>query len=961
MTSDAIVAQVVAFVDSQQSVQAVIAQLNDDDVLQVAQGLKQQVLYYLRSDAPKAFALTQTILDIADCRALPQVYALGLQTKAISLTLLQREYETALTLFAESEAIYAAVGDELSIAVGQVAKVWALACLQRFDEAYEAGAWAEGVLRAHEAHRTLAALNNNLAAIYGRRGQDEQALQRILEVEGAYKQLGEEGQRRLPLAQMNRALVLRNLGQYEASIAINKTALATAEQLAQNANIARAKQILGMTYFVVGRINEALVLLQDARDIFLADERDRDAILVDLFISDGYLHLRHFETVLEKCRQVQQTFQEVGTQFEAGQAMLNEAIALAGLGEFNAAYDVLDKAKQLFAHEENQPWQIYTDLEKALLFYQQERFTDCYDLASRAIPELAALSLPLKEAQAAIIAGQAALAMGNLDDAQTYLAEAETICQEKDIPSLTYQCYFWQGQLCLARNQPQLALNAFETAVRALERLQGQIMVEFRADFLADKDSVYGHAVALCLASENPEVALEYAERAKSRALLTLLSHHVNLRIEAHSAQDEPLVQELLALCAKRNRLHRRWETGEETGSSVDHLADQEEAQRTRAEARQAIIDTEDKIRKQWHRLLIRNAAYTDAASLWRVQTQVQKSALDKETVLLEYFALPDGFVVFLVSQTAVIAHRLSVSTTELQQLRQRLQHNFNTLQQAPQLQTMLTQKAQLLLHAFFQQLIAPIIDELTPYQNLLIVPHGMLHYLPFHAFYDGQDYLLNRFHISYLPGSSFMGLLNEAPPSNKQQLIMGHHCQGRLPHVQDEVEAIAQMGNGRFYLNQDATRAVFEEHGEQAQLIHLATHGDFKPQNPLFSGLQLADGMLTTLDVFNTRLSASLVTLSACQTGRSIVSGGDELFGLMRAFLTAGSSSLLLTLWPVADETTTQLMRTFYTCLFAGQSKIAALQAAQKAQVSDEINGRLYDHPYYWAPFFLVGHRGHL
>jgi CHAT domain-containing protein len=140
--------------------------------------------------------------------------------------------------------------------------------------------------------------------------------------------------------------------------------------------------------------------------------------------------------------------------------------------------------------------------------------------------------------------------------------------------------------------------------------------------------------------------------------------------------------------------------------------------------------------------------------------------------------------------------------------------------------------------------------------------------------------------------------------------------------------------------------------------MIHLACHGDFHPDNPLFSGLALQDGWLTTLEIFNWRLSASLVTLSACQTGRGVVGGGDDLAGLMRAFLSAGARTLVLSQWAVADQATALLMRNFYRALASGEEKPSALRRA----MLDLLHGDpLNQHPYFWAPFFLVGDGGRL
>jgi CHAT domain-containing protein len=230
---------------------------------------------------------------------------------------------------------------------------------------------------------------------------------------------------------------------------------------------------------------------------------------------------------------------------------------------------------------------------------------------------------------------------------------------------------------------------------------------------------------------------------------------------------------------------------------------------------------------------------------------------------------------------------------------------------------------------------------------------------LPFHAFYDGQEYLLQHFQISYLPGSSFISRARPAETASPtRNLVMGHGQHGLLSNVTEEVQTIAGALHARPYLDEESTRRRFQDEAPGCHIIHIAAHGDFNAANPLFSGLYLEDGLLTTLDIFNMRLTASLVTLSACKTGRSVVRGGDELFGLTRAFLTAGSASLILTLWPVEDRSTTILMSTLYENLLAGQDKITALQSAQLSLLSSR-DGTPSLHPYFWAPFFLIGDSG--
>jgi CHAT domain-containing protein len=195
--------------------------------------------------------------------------------------------------------------------------------------------------------------------------------------------------------------------------------------------------------------------------------------------------------------------------------------------------------------------------------------------------------------------------------------------------------------------------------------------------------------------------------------------------------------------------------------------------------------------------------------------------------------------------------------------------------------------------------------------------------------------------------------------------LVLGRSQGGRLPYAVQEAHTVADLLSTQAFLEEAATQARLREGAPGCCLIHLATHGAFRADAPLFSGLALADGWLSTLDIFDLRLSASLVTLSACQTGRNVVGGGDELLGLMRAFLYAGAASVLLSQWAIQDQAAAQLMKAFYTKLTEGWTKGAALQHAQRAligkQEEDGGPAGTYAHPYFWAPFFLVGDAGTL
>ena len=147
-----------------------------------------------------------------------------------------------------------------------------------------------------------------------------------------------------------------------------------------------------------------------------------------------------------------------------------------------------------------------------------------------------------------------------------------------------------------------------------------------------------------------------------------------------------------------------------------------------------------------------------------------------------------------------------------------------------------------------------------------------------------------------------------------------------------------------------DATFANYTENAPAADILHLACHGQFRSENPLFSSLHLADGSVTVRDICAQNLNAELVTLSACETGLNKIFAGDEILGLARGFLAAGAKSLVLSLWTVSDEATTELMKNFYTNLQRGESVSASLRLAQLDFIKNN------SHPYFWSPFMVIG-----
>lgn len=260
------------------------------------------------------------------------------------------------------------------------------------------------------------------------------------------------------------------------------------------------------------------------------------------------------------------------------------------------------------------------------------------------------------------------------------------------------------------------------------------------------------------------------------------------------------------------------------------------------------------------------------------------------------------------------------------------------------------------------QLLLAPL--DLPAGQRLVIVPHGPLHYLPFQALrLDGQ-YLIERNPISIAPSISIAArLAQRAPTVPREMLAFGNptidNPLGPLPGAEQEVREIVTLFPGATaFFNENASKANFVASAPSARVIHLAAHAEADRLDPLRSVIHLADergrpNPLDARDVLGLNLDkVALVTLSACQTGLGDVRDGDEVLGFTRSFLSAGASALLASLWDVSDASTKQLMTTLYAELARGVELQDAMRDAQRAVLAEPTTA----HPYYWAPFNLIG-----
>jgi len=329
------------------------------------------------------------------------------------------------------------------------------------------------------------------------------------------------------------------------------------------------------------------------------------------------------------------------------------------------------------------------------------------------------------------------------------------------------------------------------------------------------------------------------------------------------------------------------------------------------------------------------------------------QSTLPMDTALVEYYSTGERLIAAVVTRETIKITAVSVVSRVihfLHLLRFQLSKFRMGAAYVHRFEQPLLSATQGHLEALHAELIAPIREHLSA-KHLIFVPHGALHFLPFHALRNSDEYLCDAHTISYAPSATVFALCQEKTGSDMpNSLVMGIPDE-RAPYILNEVQSVATLlPHPELFLGSHATSDILRQRGSASSLLHIATHGTYRQDNPMFSGIRLGDGYLNLYDLYQIRLPAKLVTLSGCATGMNFVSAGDELLGLQRGLFCAGATSLLLSLWDVHDESTSALMQAFYKNYIQTGDMAVALQFAMK-QLRQQN-----PHPYFWAPFVLVG-----
>jgi CHAT domain-containing protein len=889
------------------------------------------------SDPAQVIAAADLLENLAESGSDEEIKALAAWGLGIA-ALAKSQMESARALLDEGAEIFYRLNQPHAAASTQISKLMALSVLGRYDEAVECGLQARAVFEEQGDALNAARIDHNIGNLYWRRDLYPEAEAYLEAARQRYLSVNDE--KRLASVEYGLAYLNTLRHRFQAAEELYDLARQHAENTNLEATQADIEVGLGTLALVRGQYGQALDLLEQARRRYAALEMPYQSAITEQEIADAYMELNLVPEAVALYERLEPELARLGARGERARALEYLGRAMIQQGDAARAHRCLNESRSLYLAEGSAVGAAMVTLTEAQMYHAEKSYELAANAAEAAAKPLAEAGAWRRWLIARWLHGDAARAQGD-PAAQDILEQTLRDAEAQEQPNIAYRCHTSLGLLAMAAGRFRLAEASFQRAVRLIETLRAPLPAEeFRAAFFADKLAPYEQLARLCLDTGRVAEALAHVEKSRARALQDLMS---GAPVSTPEARDDFERQTLARLQELRQELNWLY-------SRINRPTDADAA--ALAALHQAVREREHATLELMRQLEHRGRSVTQPAGQFDL-AQLQ-AALGRETALLEYAFLDGECLALVVTDAGVEAARGLGSEAELQAAVEQFHFQINGLRHgAAALRRHLPQlaaRARRHLGELYDLLVRPV-ETLVGARRLVVVPQRALHYVPFHALHDGANYLIEGREISYAPSAGVLLHCLAQPVKPLDKAALFGMPDELAPRVSDEIGTLAPLfAEAVTRLGAEASLESLCRDAPAADVLHLACHGQFRPDNPLFSALKLGDGWLTVRDAAQMRLQAGLVTLSACETGVNAVAPGDELLGLARGFFAAGAPSLLLSLWTVDDESTAALMADFYRRLRAGHTLAAALRAAQRHALAQ------HEHPFFWSPFVLVG-----
>lgn len=765
----------------------------------------------------------------------------------------------------------------------------------------------------------VAAAHQNSGLCLELSGRFEDALDHYTSATIGYESLGDS--RAVAEVTYDRALVLLSVGQHaEALITLQRSAAAFRAQ-GFRALLVMALANTAEVQLHRGEYQQCLASLAEASDALEGISSPGGEQTRLLVAGRAYLALNLLPEALASFSAATAAMEGTGMVIDRARARWGQGLALARTGRLVDAAAALADAARQFRRSGQSVWLAEVLLDEARLH--------------RTRGELKAAAASVARAFEVSPNGSAAHASATLlradlsDKADPRVAaEALEEARSLGLAPLTATALHALGRAQLAAGRREEAIETLQSAIDHLEALRGNLGHErVLSRFLDDKLSPYGDLLAALLENDaDTDRALDVAEQSKSRTLSDLVSGLVSRHRD--EAVDDRLDADLRALYAEL--------------FEDEAAADSPRGERLRRRVHD--LEAEREIVQ-----LRRSAAAPPAGAT----APVVQPALPDGVVHLSYAIVGNDVHAFVITPSGIRLVRQIASVDDVERLIERLHRQWDRFRLGPDLVerhlVQLEHSTITILRELHDALFAPLAQHIrnAGANRLVVIPDVRMNDVPFHVLWSEDGPLLDRYEISYSPSRS---MLLHLPPRRAGRVVVAGVADDLAPMVEQEVAVVAsQVADAVALTGTDATWEAIDAHLATTAHLHLAGHAMFRPDNPMYSVLKLNDRWLAAADVLRLDLDGITVVLSACDTARGHREGAAEINGFVRGFLGAGAATVVASLWTADDRATTAFMEAFY-----GESLDSAPAAAVR-RAQQHVRER-WSHPYYWAPWVVVG-----
>lgn len=879
------------------------------------------------------------------------VQALARWTAGIG-ALSDSRFNEALEQLQASTVAWNTMDRPLESAQASVAMLMPLALLGRFDEALATGQAAEARLTEHGDAQGAAKVALNLGSLALQRDRCAEATTHYRRAGIRFARLGDR--EHSVQADIGLADAMGYDGRIDEARLIYDRAEMRAQQhgfpvLAASAQHGRSLLALGR-----GRYREALSGLLTAQRAFARLEVDHLLVEVERDLADAYLDLRLLPEAIALYDTLALRLQEQGNEATLPWLLMQRARALAQAGRHAEAEETLLRAQVKFGCHDIASGAALAELAGLeLVLVQNPDPSMAVACADRA--ESIAASLPQNTAPWARLLQAVACRMSRRPDLA--LALLRPLCdtgQASASPQRQARAWDEVGRANEAQGDVAAAAAAYEHAMAVFEEMRAALPGDdFQLASLADHLHPFEARLALALGAldESPESVLGWLDRYRAR----VLSERLGRGTDTARSLDDATQQNVGALRSRLNWIRRQERRRAEDGDDTLPTALLDEALTIEQELLESVRRARALLHPEADDAAVGVAA---AGMLPGLDVAALRRGYTDGRALVVYGTTGDELMAVVVADGRIRLVRRLAQRAQIQGQLKRLHFQIDGLRagvshiaaHGPQL----LERGTAHLQGLYRTIWAPLTAALGQATDVSVVPCDALQAIPFAALHDGERWLDEVCHLRLMP-SAAMAIRRSATSApaaegSRRRVLVGESS--GLPQVRAELEAAASaLQPALVMLDEQAGVQATLDAFPHAEVLHLACHAEFRSDSPGFSALHLNDGLLTAAQIEEQRLTARLVVLSACDTGRAQAAPGDEGLGLVRAFLVAGAQEVVASLWAVDDEATADLMGHFYR-RWCGNGQRAAL-ALQEARADLR---RTHPHPYHWGAFVLHG-----